>query len=146
MVELTYSHRPDPLSAERRYWLEPEALAYADRRGTRQVRYRDIEQVHVFKVRYLGSSTTYWTCVLFPRSGGRIRLSAASRAGFRAVENRTATYIPFIKELEARIAAANPSVQSVAGRHWLSALEAFGGRLMVGCIRLLRHVPRRRLA
>jgi KDO2-lipid IV(A) lauroyltransferase len=147
MVELTYSHRPDLLSAERRYWLEPEALACAERRRTRHIRYRDIEHVQVFKVRYFGASTTYWTCVLFPRSGRRIRLSAASRAGFRAVENRTATYIPFIKELEARIAAANPNVRPVGGgRHWLSALEAFGGRLAVGCIRLLRHFPRRRLA
>jgi KDO2-lipid IV(A) lauroyltransferase len=146
MVELTYSHRPDLLSAERRYWLEPEALACADGRRTRHILYRDIEQVQVFKVRYLGSSATYWTCVLFPRSGGRIRLSAASRAGFRAVENRTATYIPFIKELEARIAAANPNVQPVDGRPWLSSLEAFGGRLVVGCIRLLRHFHLRRIA
>jgi Kdo2-lipid IVA lauroyltransferase/acyltransferase len=146
MVELTYSHRPDLLSAERRYWLEPEALAYADSRRTRHVRYRDIERVQVFKIRYLGSSTTYWTCVLFPRSGGRIRLSAASRAGLRAVENRTATYIPFIKELEARIAAANPNVRPVGGRHWLGALEALGGRLVVGCIRVLRHFPRRQIA
>jgi KDO2-lipid IV(A) lauroyltransferase len=146
MVELSYSHRPHALSAERRYWLEPESLACADRRRTRHIRYRDIEQLRVFKSRYLGSSATYWTCVLFPRSGGKIRLSAASHAGLRAVENRTATYIPFIKELEARIATANPNVQPVSGRHWLSALEAGGGRVVVGFIRFLRHFPLQRIA
>ena len=140
MAELSYSHRPYALSAERRYWLEPEALACADGGRTRQIPYRDIAQVRVCKVRFIGSSATYWSCVLFPRSGGRISLSAASRAGLRAVEDRSARYIPFIKELEARIAAANPDVRPREGRHWLSSVAEAGGRAMVGSIRLLRHL------
>jgi Kdo2-lipid IVA lauroyltransferase/acyltransferase len=140
MVELSYSHRPYALAAERRYRLEPEAVACAEGHRTRQIAYRDIVQVRVFKVRYLGSSATYWSCVLSPRSGGRISLSAASRAGLRAVEDRSAAYIPFIKELEARIAAANPGVRPLEGRHWLSSVAETGGRAVIGFIRLLRHL------
>jgi KDO2-lipid IV(A) lauroyltransferase len=139
MAQLSYSYRAHALSAERCYRLAPDALEWSDNRRTGRIPYRDIELVQVFKIRYLGSSATYWSCVLFPRSGGRIRLGAASRIGFRAIEDRNATYIPFIKELEARIAAANPNVRPVSARHWLSSLEAIGGRIVVLFMHVVRH-------
>jgi KDO2-lipid IV(A) lauroyltransferase len=106
---------------------------------TGRVAYRDIKEIKVFKVRYLGSSATYWNCVLYPRLGGKVRLGAISRVGFRAVEDRTAAYIPFIKELEARIKAVDPNVLPVEGRHWLSVFETIIGRIVVRLIRVARH-------
>jgi KDO2-lipid IV(A) lauroyltransferase len=140
MAEQSYTYRPHLLRTERHYRLEPDALTWHGARGAGRVAYAEIEKIEVFKVRYLGSSATYWSCVLFSRSGDRIRLGAASRAGFGAIRDRTATYIPFIKELEARVAAANPDVRPVTTRHWLSGIEAIGGRTVVRCLRVLRHL------
>ncbi len=108
MAELTYSYRPHALSPERLFRLQHDGLAWsmANRKGS--VAYRDIEQVQIFKARFLGSSTTYWNVVLFSRTGGRIKLAAASRVGFKAVEDRTSVYLPFIHELQARLRQANP--------------------------------------
>ena len=139
MSEPAYSYRAHALAAERRYRLALDALEWSDNRRAGRIPYRDIERVQVFKIRYLGSSATYWSCVLFPRWGGKIRLGAASRIGFRAIEDRSDTYIPFIKELEARIAAANPNVRPASGRHWLSSFEAMGGRIAVAFLRVFRH-------
>jgi KDO2-lipid IV(A) lauroyltransferase len=139
MAELSYSYRPSALSAERHYRLEHDALAWTYAGRTGRVSYGDIEQVQAFKVRYFGASKTYWSCVLFPRSGGRIRLSAASRAGFRTIEDRSAAYIPFIKELEARVAAANPAVRRTGGRRWLAVVDELGGRIAVALIRMTRR-------
>jgi KDO2-lipid IV(A) lauroyltransferase len=104
-----------------------------------RIAYRDFEQVSTFKVRFLGSSATYWSCVLYTRSA-KVRLSAANRVSFRSVQDRTAHYIPFIKELESRIAEANPSHRIIARRPWLSILEAFAGQLAVFGLRALRRI------
>ena len=72
--------------------------------------YRSITQVKVYQTRFWGSSRSYWTCILYPLGGRSIYLGAAHRLHMRAIEDRTQTYIPFIKELEVRIAAANAVV------------------------------------
>jgi KDO2-lipid IV(A) lauroyltransferase len=145
MAVKSYSYRHYMLSAERRYQLEPDALTWKDRHREGRIAYRDVEQLSVFKVRFLGSSATYWSCVLSTRSA-KIRLSAAMRESFRSVEDRTTTYIPFIKELEARVAKANPNRRMIVGRNWLSILEAFIGQLVVFGLRAVRCVDLKRTA
>ena len=140
MAELTYSYRPHALSPERLFRLQGDGLAWsmANRKGS--VAYRDIEQVRIFKARFLGSSATYWNFVLFSRTGGRIKLGAASRVGFKAIDDRTSAYLPFIHELQARLVQANPELRVETGRHWLHHLEAAAGWLVVGAFDVLRHV------
>jgi Kdo2-lipid IVA lauroyltransferase/acyltransferase len=144
MSSLIYTYRPHLFAADRHYRLEADALAWDSGSETHRVAYRDIEQVRVFKARFLGSSATYWSCVLLPRSGKKIKLSAARRAGFRAVEDHTATYIPFVKELEARIKSVSPGSQLIASRHWVASLETLSGRFIVMLLRVLRHVDLKR--
>lgn len=144
MNTLTYTYRPNPLVAERHYRLETDALAWDSGGATRRVAYRDIVEVRVFKARYLGSATTYWSSVLLSQSGDKIKLSAAHRVGFRAVEDHTATYIPFVKELEARIKSANPDSKLIAVQHWIALFETLGGRIAVGLLHMLRHVDLKR--
>ena len=140
MAELTYSYRPHALSPERLFRLQGDALAWsmANRKGS--VAYRNIEQVRIFKARFLGSSATYWNVVLFSRTGGRIKLGAASRVGFKAIDDRTSVYLPFIHELQARLVQANPELRIETGRHWLHHLEAAAGWLVVGAFAALRHI------
>jgi Kdo2-lipid IVA lauroyltransferase/acyltransferase len=140
MAEPTYSYRPHAFSAERLFRLQGDALAWsmANRKGS--VAYRNIEHVRIFKARFLGSSATYWNVVLFSRTGGRIKLGAASRVGFRAIDDRTSAYLPFIHELQARLVQANPELRIETGRHWLHHLEAAAGWLVVGAFAALRHI------
>jgi KDO2-lipid IV(A) lauroyltransferase len=143
LAELTYSYRPHALSPERLFRLQHDGLAWsmASRKG--MVAYRDIEQVQIFKARFLGSSATYWNVVLLSRTGGRIKLAAASRVGFKAVDDRTSVYLPFVHELQARLRQANPGLRVETGRHWLLHLEAAAGWLVVRLFKLLRHVSLR---
>ena len=143
MAELTYSYRPHALSPERLFRLQNDRIAWsmAHRKGS--VAYRDIEQVQIFKARFFGSSATYWNFILFSRNGSRIKLGAASRVGFKAIDDRTSVYLPFIHELQARLVRANPELRVETGRHWLHHLETAAGWLVVGAFYVLRHVSLR---
>lgn len=140
MAEPSYSYRHHVLSPERIYRLSPDGLAWNDNRHEGRIAYGDVEQVHIFRRRILGSPTAYWSCELIPRSGGKIKLGAANRVGFRAIEDRTATYIPFIQDLEARITAANPKLRVVTDRHWRDRIAAVVGQLGVWTFRALRRL------
>ena len=135
----SYSFRAGTLASERQFSLQPSALEWRTGGHTIQVPYHDISRVSVFKRRFFGSSATYWSCVLTTRAGRKIKLGAASRVGLRVVD-RSASYFPFVKELEARIAAVNPEARPVVGRHWLSRVEDIGGRAAVAALRALRHL------
>ena len=76
MSALAYTYRSHPLAAERHYRLDADALAWESGGETQRVAYSDIDEVRVFKVRYIGSSATYWSSVLQSRSGKKIKLGA----------------------------------------------------------------------
>jgi KDO2-lipid IV(A) lauroyltransferase len=146
MADPSYNYRPHALASERLYQLRPDGLAWSTPRRTGFVAYSDIEEVRAYKARFFGSSTTYWNFVLRARSGGTVRLGAGNRVGLNSVEDRTSAYMPFIKELEARIAAANPDVRIASGGHWLVHLETVAGWIVVGLARVLRRISLQRSA
>jgi KDO2-lipid IV(A) lauroyltransferase len=135
----SYAFRASPFARSRIYRLNPDDFEWRDGSGGGRAAYKDIVRVEVCKERFLGSSASYWRCVLYPKSGGKIRLGAASRCGLRRIEDRTATYIPFIKELEARIAAANPRRIMTDGETWLGRMEQGLGHVSVRLLRLIRR-------
>ncbi len=143
-AELSYAFRARPYASEKVYALREGELAWHDAGREGRLAYRDVERMHIFRERFWGRATTYWACELFARSGGRIRLGSAHRVGLRAIEDRTDAYIPFAKELEARISAANPDARVVAATHWLARLETFGGHLAVLLLRALRPLDSNR--
>jgi hypothetical protein len=95
--ELTYSFRPGRFVRERTYRLRADGVEWRDGRRGGSVPYADVARIEVCKERFLGSSASYWRCVLYPKAGRKIRLGAASRCGLRGIEDRTEAYIPFIK-------------------------------------------------
>ena len=141
-AELSYAFRARAFARERTYALRDGALEWRDagRQGDRAGRlaYRDVERIRVFRERFWGRATTYWACELFARGGARIRLGSAHRLGLRAVEDRSDAYIPFAKELEARVSAANPEARVVATKHWLARLETLAGHVAVLLLRAVR--------
>jgi len=144
MADLTYDVRIDPWSPETTFRQGDDALYWRSRRGEGQLAYAAVSEVRLYKVRYFGSRATYWRCDLHDRGGRKVRLQAAHDLGFslghRRIEDRSAAYIPFIKQLEARIAAANSGAAFGASRHSLAALDAAGGMLFVFAHRLTRKV------
>jgi Kdo2-lipid IVA lauroyltransferase/acyltransferase len=138
-----YQYRRLPFGGAWSFRLEPDVLVWQGPYGKGSLQYRDVRQVRVFKVRFLGSSSTYWSSILIGSEGSRVRLSSANRAGFRAIEDRTATYIPFVKELEARVAKANPQSRLVHSQPWLKRVESVVARAALGAIPLLKRLGRR---
>ena len=62
------------------------------------------------------------------------------------IEDRTSTYIPFIKELEARVATANVNARFVRGRGWLSRVESAVGWVAVKSLLMISDFDRNRSA
>src|SRR5262249_14146707 len=134
----SYAFRARAFAREKTYALREGALEWREDGQEGRLAYRDVERIRVFQERFWGRARTYWACELFARGGARIRLGSAHRVGLRAVEDRTDAYMPFAKELEARVSAANPEAQVVAATHWLARLETVGGHLAVWLLRALR--------
>lgn len=124
MSHLIYTVRSSRWSDVTTYRQDAGALLWSNSRGEGRVPYSAIREVHVYKVRYFGSRATYWRCVLRYGFGRKILLQAAHHSGARRIEDRTATYIPFIKALERKIAQANPRAVFRKGRHWLAIVDA----------------------
>jgi len=140
MPNLSYVVRTGPWSLETTYGQDADALFWKSAWREGRVAYAAIREVQVYKVRYFGSRSTYWRCVLRYGPSRKIRLQAAHYLGFRRIEDRTATYIPFIKKLEARIATANPGVAFREGRHWLAVMDSVVGALLVLALKIMRFV------
>ena len=139
-TEISYSGRVTPWGPEVHHRLAPDALCSSSARANNRIAYASIRKIRVHKIRYLGSRTTYWRCVLQSVDGERTCLQAAHYVGFRRVEDRSASYIPFIKQLEARIAAANPTVVFEQGSHWLAVGDAVLGWLAIAALGPARRV------
>jgi KDO2-lipid IV(A) lauroyltransferase len=140
MLEPSYAGRAGPWSFETVYQLEPKSLVWRNAWYDGRISYSAVYQVQVYKVRFIGSRKSYWRCVLHYGRGRKLRLQAAHHLGFRRIEDRTTTYIPFIKRLEARIAAANPKVAVRMDRHWLTFWDSTLGVLLVLGLRLTRII------
>lgn len=140
MAGWSYTFRPSVLSGERNYRLDADSLVWDDAKRHGRVAYREIDRMHIYKERFLGSSASYWSSVLYCRSGKKIRLGAAHRAPFRSIEDRTATYIPFVKELEARVQRFNPNATFQPGSYWLSRREDIAARTAVALLRGTRRL------
>jgi Kdo2-lipid IVA lauroyltransferase/acyltransferase len=135
MIGLPYSFRARLWLPETTYWLDTVALHWRNQSGGRHLDYSAIHAVRVYKVRYFGSRGTYWRCVLHYGIGRKISLQAAHVAGFRRIEDRTGTYIPFVKQLESRIAASNPRATFRRGRQTLAVFDAALGGLVIAALR-----------
>jgi Kdo2-lipid IVA lauroyltransferase/acyltransferase len=133
-----YSFRLSRGAAETAYRHDREALHWTSVRGEGHLAYADIRNIAIYKVRYFGSRATYWRCDLTDHRRRRIRLQAAHFSDRGRIEDRSATYIPFVKELESRIGTANPAAAVTAGRHWVAALDAVIGWLFISLLRVVR--------
>jgi KDO2-lipid IV(A) lauroyltransferase len=146
VTEFAYSYRSRWFARERTYRLGSDGFEWCQGRRSGHVAYADVARLDICKERFLGSSATYWRCILYLRGGAKIKLGAASHCGFRGIENRTASYIAFVQELEKRVAVGNPRRIVTTGEPWLDRIEEFAGRLAVRVLRAIRHTNPERWA
>src|SRR5580693_9815331 len=121
---MKYSCRPRLLQAAVEYELTDDGLTCRAVSRATKVAFSDIREIDVFKQRRFGSSRAYWACTIFTIRQ-RFDLGAAHRVSLTRTEDRTAAYIPFIKEFERRAIAANPGLRFVVDEY----RENFGTRL-----------------
>jgi KDO2-lipid IV(A) lauroyltransferase len=137
-MEPSYAVRVGLWAGETAYRQTDHELVWQNARGRGCISYRQISDIQVYKIRYFGSRRSYWRCVLSDQAKNTVVLQAAHRLGLRRIEDRTPTYIPFIKQLESRIRAANPDVTFRSGQNWLSAWDSVTGILLVASLRAAR--------
>ena len=140
MTDLVYSLRAHQWCPETTYRQHDDALHWSNYRGRGSVAFAEIRKVQVYKIRYLWSRASYWRCILHSADGRKICLQAAHYVDFRRIEDRTTTYIPFIKRLESRIAMVNPNARFEQGNHWLELVDSCRGAVIVLVLDLLRVV------
>jgi hypothetical protein len=129
---LTYSFRRSIYVPERTYHLGLDSIDWQDEREKGSLAYADIRRVRVYDI----PSSMFRTlrCVLQSRAGQTTVLDATHYLGFNSTEDRSASYLPFARELLAGIAAANTQTDFIMGHHWalwLFWLVIFIGSLFV---------------
>jgi Kdo2-lipid IVA lauroyltransferase/acyltransferase len=139
---MKYSCRPRLLQPAAEFELAADGLVYRGPFGVANIPFSDITEIMVFKERRFGSSRSYWACTL--RAGGRkFRLSAAHRLSLLRTEDRTASYIPFIKEFERRAVSGKPDLRIINDEYRESLRMRLSGRVTLCALELLGLLPRR---
>ena len=129
----------------RHFELKADRLVQQGSPGAKEVPFSGITEIIVFKERRFGSSRSYWACTI-KSAGPRLSLTSAHRAGLLKTEDRTASYIPFIKEFERRALSTNPSIRFVDDEFRESFGTQIFGALSVWVIALAASLTRRRAA
>jgi KDO2-lipid IV(A) lauroyltransferase len=113
--------------------------------GKTDMSFSDISEIVVFKERRFGSSRSYWACTIRSRSR-QLSLTSAHRVSALKTEDRTESYIPFIKDFERRALAANPSIRFVQDEFRESVWTRVAGTLSLWVIAAVSRLTRRKAA
>jgi hypothetical protein len=129
--EITHAVRASMAGRAVIYALGDTALSWRDDRGQGgSLAYADVASVRL--IGYVGGSGTMYRCAI--KGGGMIRkIPSHHFAGFGRVEDRTATYAPFVRALTERVAAHAPQARFIAGSTglWITWLLIGVGALVV---------------
>lgn len=134
----SYAARARVLDDEAVWRLAPDALELqggpldlqdspaAGPNGILRFPYRDIVGVRLHYVQTRLNDPGYYCCTLRMRSIQHVEIPSTHVSGIMSCEDRAATYVPFVRALIARVAAANPSARFRAGAHpiryWLAPI------------------------
>jgi hypothetical protein len=101
------------LDRERIYQLGPDSIVWRDRGETKKISYRDFNNIRVIKYPSFGGDHSQ--CTLHSGSNGKIVLRSHAYIRLGSFDDRTDSYLPFVRSLLRRIHAANPAASFVAG-------------------------------
>ncbi|HED66442.1 MAG TPA: hypothetical protein ENJ09_12925 [Planctomycetes bacterium] len=110
-----YCQRRDLFQKERRYTLSPRCVEWTDSGGEcGGFDFADVERVELKFVPTRYQRNLHRT-VLRGRAKQKLKLTNTHFKGLAAFEDRSAIYVPFLRELHRALAAANPSVRYTRG-------------------------------
>ena len=84
--------------------------------------YSDIKSVRV--IDYANFGEVHGQCTVKARGQGSLKIRSHHFVSIGKFENRSGTYVPFVRELCRRVHAANPEAQFLRGSGWIQALWA----------------------
>jgi hypothetical protein len=108
-----------PFGRERHYRLERDALYWTHGSTEGRVTYGNIGRVWLWRHQLAGHR-----CDL-RHSGGKIFLQSYQFPRLIKREDGSASYTPFVRELIARVASANPRAEFRAGQPWWEGLSTW---------------------
>ena len=117
MTEYRYEVRPHSFSGTKTYELQDDALSVQDGGATQRVPYSEITRVGL--IRYGSFGGLQGQCTIKTRKHGKLMLRSHHFISLGNFESRTATYVPFIRELCRRTHAANPGAAFTRGNRGL---------------------------
>src|ERR1043165_6853169 len=98
---MKYSCRARVSQRAHDFELKADRLVLQGSPGTKEIPFSGIREIVVFTERRFGSTLSYWACTIVG-AVPRLKLTSGHRVGLLKTEDRTASYIPFIKEFERR--------------------------------------------
>lgn len=118
MDELVHKFRANIFAREREYRLAEGSLDWSDgeKRGT--VPLRDIVGIRIYQQPGAGMGPTMRRAIVRTRAGKTILLASNHYVRFAVIEDRAATYRPFITGLVQRLAVQNPQAKFLVGHAW----------------------------
>ncbi len=132
-VGRSYSFASGILSRERTFHLGPEALQWQEERRQGSLAYTDVDSVHIFYLyRAFGFGTQI--CLLRARSGAQWVLKSKNFRTWGRSDDRSHTYVPFVRDLLGRVAAAAPQARFFDG---LPTAWYFGQAFALALVALL---------
>jgi hypothetical protein len=129
----SYSFASGILSRERTFHLGPEALQWQDGRRQGNLAYTDVDSVHIFYL-YRSFGFGAQTCLLRARSGAQCVLKSKNFRTWGRSDDRSDAYVPFVRDLLARIATAAPQARFFDG---LPTAWYFGQAVALALVALL---------
>ena len=95
MDEPTYVNRISILDRERTYHLDSDAISWSDRGEVKKIAYRDFTNIRLIKYPSFGGEHSQ--CTLHSASNGKIVLRSHAYIRLGSFDDRTDTYLPFVK-------------------------------------------------
>jgi hypothetical protein len=113
MNEPTHEVRASLLDKRRLYRLGDDALHWQDAEREGQLAYADIVQVRLINYPSIGGNNGQ--CTVSDRSGKKLKIRSHHYESLGSFEDRSETYVPFVRALSLRVASAAPNARLVEG-------------------------------
>ena len=114
-TDTSYSFAPGMFGRERTFQLGPEALRWdAGKGGGGSLAYADVDTLHIFRL-YRPYGLGMQVCVVRTRSGAKCVLKSKNVRSFGRTDDRAGSYVPFVRDLIGRVAAAAPQARFFDG-------------------------------
>ncbi|WP_346906874.1 hypothetical protein [uncultured Roseibium sp.] len=128
MTDLTHTVRNSLVDRERTFRLGTDALVIDGKAKQARVPYADIRKVQL--IAYANTGGEQYQCTLSAGAHGRIKIRSHSYVSLGNFEDRSESYVPFLRDLMRRVAAASPEAEFVSGNTallvvWLVVLLLF---------------------